>query len=126
MKAVLPAITTAVIEALSIALDALEAVADDHKEQKPTLKLAPVEAAQLNTRSRYDEFPHNLTIMEAANMTGISYANMHKLARSKVTPFRLYGKKKRKVFKDELLAFLEERKDKSLLAEYDEELSEAV
>ena len=126
LKAVLPAITTAVIEALSIALDALEAVADDHKEQKPTLKLAPVEAAQQNTRKKFDEYPATLTIMQAAQMMDMTYPNMHKLARSKVTPFRQVGKKKRLVFKEDLLAFFEERKGKSLLAEYDEEFDEAV
>ena len=106
-------------------MDALEAVADDHKEQKPTLKLAPVEAVKQNTLNKYDTFPSTLTIGQAADMMDMTYPNMHKLARSKVTPFRQVGKKKRVVYKDELLAFFEERKGKSLLAEYDEDFEEA-
>ena len=130
IKSVLPAIAAAmnnaIVESISIALEALAEVDEDRPDPKPGLRLAPVEAAQQSTQDRYASYPHNLTITQAADMVKLPYSRMYELSRSRVTPFRQVGKKKRMVFKDELLAFLEERKNGSLLAEYDEDDQEAV
>ena len=130
IQSVLPAIAEAAqalnnsIVVISNAVK-LIAQANETQAQTPNLKLAPVEAVKQNSLNKYDTFPSTLTIMQAAKMMDITYPNMYKLAISKVTPFRQVGKKKRVVFKEDLLAFFEERKGKSLLVEYDEEYSEA-
>ena len=130
IQSVLPAIAEAaqaLNNAIVVISNAVESIAKVEETQalRPNLKLAPVEAAQISTRKKFDEYPSTLTIHEAAEMMDITYPNMRKLAISKVTPFRQVGKKKRVVFKEDLLAFFEERKGKSLLVEYDEEYSEA-
>ena len=131
IKSVLPAIAEAaqaLNNAIVVISNAVESIAqvEESQAQRPNLKLAPVEAVKQSKLNRYDKFPSTLTINEAALMMDITYPNMRKLAISKVTPFRQVGKKKRVVYKDELLAFFEERKGKSLLAEYDEDFDEAI
>ena len=131
IKSVLPAIaeaTQALNNAVVVIANAVETIAkaDETQAQTPNFKLATVDAVKQSNLSKYDKFPSTLTIMQAADMMDITYPNMYKLARSKVTPFRQVGKKKRVVYKDELLAFFEERKGKSLLIEYDDDYSEAV
>ena len=131
IKSVLPAISEAaqsLNNAIVVISNAVESIAQagETQAQTPNFKLAPVEAVKQSKMNKYDTFPSTLTIGEAADMMDMTYPNMHKLARSKVTPFRQVGKKKRVVYKDELLAFFEERKGKSLLAEYDEDFDEAI
>ena len=68
--------------------------------------------------SRYEDYPEMLTTTQAAKMIGVSYAKMYEVARSKNSPFTIWGKSHRMVRKIELIKYLEERRGGYLLDQY--------
>jgi len=109
------AIAQAVAKAVVIAMSELKPEARDE-----ILLENYVPAESVRSMKQTEDYPQMLTIQQAAALLGVTVARMYEVARSKNTPFVIWGKNRRMCDKYALLKYLEERRGGYMLDEYKE------